>query len=238
MPLTIVLAGQKGGVGKSTVAVCLAAEAVRRSMKVLLVDADPQGTARTWAEVATEAGRPAPSIVAMGATMHRDRQLSDIGEPFDLVLIDCPPRLGDIQRSALMVADIVILPCGPAAAEAWALASSLELVTDARGVRPELAAYILITRTQRRTSIAKSAREVLEPSGLPVLQTELGYRVAYQEALATGQGVTTYAARDPAAAEVKALLDEVLVIAKKSHGKNHPQAAAKKTPRAASRRSA
>lgn len=170
--------------------------------------------------------------------MHRDRQLSDIGEPFDLVLIDCPPRLGDIQRSALMVADIVILPCGPAAAEAWALASSLELVTDARGVRPELAAYILITRTQRRTSIAKSAREVLEPSGLPVLQTELGYRVAYQEALATGQGVTTYAARDPAAAEVKALLDEVLVIAKKSHGKNHPQAAAKKTPRAASRRSA
>ena len=236
MPLTIVLAGQKGGVGKSTVAVCLAAEAVRRSMKVLLVDADPQGTARTWAEVATEAGRPAPSIVAMGATMHRDRQLSDIGEPFDLVLIDCPPRLGDIQRSALMVADIVILPCGPTAAEAWALALSQELVEEARIVRPELAAYILITRTQGRTTIGKSAREVLEPSGIPILKTELGYRVAYQESLAMGQGVTTYAPRDAAAAEIKALLDEVLVIAKRSHGQEHPQAAAKKTARSAKRK--
>jgi len=205
-------------------------------MKVLLVDADPQGTARTWAEVATEAGRPAPSIVAMGATMHRDRQLSDIGEPFDLVLIDCPPRLGDIQRSALMVADIVILPCGPTAAEAWALALSQELVEEARIVRPELAAYILITRTQGRTTIGKSAREVLEPSGIPILKTELGYRVAYQESLAMGQGVTTYAPRDAAAAEIKALLDEVLVIAKRSHGQEHPQAAAKKTARSAKRK--
>ena len=236
MPLTIVLAGQKGGVGKSTAAVCLAAEAVQRSMKVLLVDADPQGTARTWAEVATEAGRPAPSIVAMGATMHRDRQLSEIGAPYDLILIDCPPRLGDIQRSALMVADIVLLPCGPSAAEAWALASSLELITEARIVRPELAAYILITRTQRRTSIAQSARDVLQPSGLPLLETELGYRVAYQEALATGQGVTTYAPRDPAAAEVKALLDEVLKIAKRSHVEENPRAAAKKATRTPSRR--
>lgn len=236
MVVTIALAGQKGGVGKSTVSVCLAAEAVRRSKKVLLVDADPQGTARTWAEVATEANRPAPSIVAMGATMHRDRQLRDIAAPYDLVLVDCPPRLGDIQRSALMVADIVILPCGPTAAEAWALALSQELVEEARIVRPELAAYILITRTQGRTTIGKSAREVLEPSGIPILKTELGYRVAYQESLAMGQGVTTYAPRDAAAAEIKALLDEVLVIAKRSHGQEHPQAAAKKTARSAKRK--
>lgn len=225
--MIVALAGQKGGVGKSTVAVCIAAEALERGRSVLLVDADPQGTARTWADVALEAGNAAPTVVAMGATMHRPDQLPRVRQGFDLAIVDCPPRAGDVQRSALMVADVAILPCGPSAADAWALASSLELVAEARTLRPELVAAVLLTRVQARTSLAKGAREVLAEAGLPVLHAELGYRVAYAEALAAGLGVTTYAPRDAAADEVRGLVTELEALTN-TNTRNHGQKAARR----------
>jgi chromosome partitioning protein len=205
----IALTGQKGGVGKSTTAICLAAAALERGERVLLVDADPQSTARTWGEVASEAGHPAPTVVAMGAAMHRPDQLPSIAKGYDVVIIDCPPRHGDIQRSALMAAHIAILPCGPSATDAWALANAIDIVDEARTFHSALKACVLITRKQSRTAIGKGARDVLVSSGLPVLETELGYRIAYQEAIAAGQGVTQYAPRDPASKEIRTLYDEL-----------------------------
>jgi chromosome partitioning protein len=207
--MIVAFAGQKGGVGKSTTAVCLAVAALERGVRVLLVDADPQGTVRTWGEVAAERRQPAPTVVAMGASMHKAGQLGDLASSYDITFVDCPPRHGEVQRSALMVADIVVLPCGGSAADAWALATSLEVVKEARTVREELIACVLITRKQGRTALGKNARRVLESAGLPVLQTELGSRVAYQEALAAGQGITTYAARDAGTREIFELLDEL-----------------------------
>jgi chromosome partitioning protein len=207
--MIVTLVGQKGGIGKSTTAICLAMAARERGSDVLLVDADPQGTVRTWAEVANENGFSVPTVVAMGATMHRPGQLDVVARSYDLTLIDCPPRHGDVQRSALMMADVALLPCGPSAADAWALTSSLELVNEARALRDSLEACIVITRKQGRTVLGKAARAVLAQSGLAVLEAELSYRVSYQEALAAGSGVTQYCPRDPAAREVRALLDEV-----------------------------
>jgi chromosome partitioning protein len=207
--MIIALTGQKGGVGKSTTAVCLAVLAMSRGQRVLLVDADPQGTVRTWADVAGESGAKLPTVVAMGAAMHRPGQLPEMAARYDLVVIDCPPRHGDIQRSALMVADLAVLPCGPTAVDAWALASTLDVVSDARALRPELRACVLITRKQGRTALGKSARAVLETSGLPVLGTEIGYRVAFQEAIAAGQGVTSFAPSDVAAKEIAKLYEEL-----------------------------
>jgi chromosome partitioning protein len=206
----VALTGQKGGVGKSTLAICIAAELLARRHKVLLVDADPQGTIRTWGEVATEAGQPLPTIVAMGSTMHRPDQLPMVAQGYDDVIIDCPPRHGDIQRSALMVSSMAILPCGPSSADAWALAASIDLVNEARSLRPELDVRILITRKQGRTALGRSAREELEKSGIALLKTEVGYRVAFAESLGAGQGVTAYAPKDAAAAETRALVAELL----------------------------
>jgi chromosome partitioning protein len=227
-PMILALVGQKGGIGKSTTAICLAARGLEREKRVLLVDADPQGTARTWGAVASESGIAAPTIVAMGATMHRPGQLADIARGYDLVVIDCPPRHGDVQRAALMIADVAILPCGPSAADAWALASSLELIAEARTLREELKACVVLTRKQGRTALGKGARRVLETSGLPVMSSELAYRIAYQEAIAVGRGVTSYAPKDRAAYEVCSLFDE---LERFSHGQEAsgcfaPQAAA------------
>jgi chromosome partitioning protein len=206
----VTFAGQKGGVGKSTTAICLAAEALHRGLRVLLVDADPQGTIRTWAHVASQQELTAPTVIAMGAAMHRPEHLPQVGKEFDLVVVDCPPREGAIQRSAMMITDLLVLPCGPSAADAWALATTLDTVQEAQSLRPELKAVILITRKQPRTALGKGARDVLEQSGLPVLKTELGYRIGYQEALAAGRGVSTYAPRSEAAQEITNLVNELL----------------------------
>lgn len=224
--MRIAFAGQKGGAGKSTAAVCVASVALERRRRVLLVDADPQGTVRTWAEVAAENGRSAPTVVAMGAAMHRPDQLPRVSAGFDWVLIDCPPRAGDVQRSALMVADVAVLPCGPTAADAWALAGTLEVVQEAQVLRPELQAVVLLTRIQGNTALGRGAREVLKDCGQRVLKAELGYRVAYQEALAAGRGVTDYAPKTPAAQEIAALFAELAALGK-HHGKKTRSSASK-----------
>jgi chromosome partitioning protein len=219
MVMIVTVMGQKGGVGKSTTAICLGMAAFGRGLSTLLVDADPQGTLRTWSEVAAENQQAAPTVVSMGASMHRPGQLEAVAKNYDWTFIDCPPRHGDVQRSALMIADVALLPCGPSASDVWALSSSVELVRAARTMREGLVAAVVITRKQPRTALGKEARAVLESSGLTVLSSELLYRVAYQEALAAGTGVTGSGSasartvssrrRDPAACEVQALFEEL-----------------------------
>ncbi len=204
------LCGQKGGSGKTTAAIAITGELLARGARVLLVDADTQGSARTWGDVAAEHGHPAPTIVVMGSTMHLPGQLDAIAPHYDHVLIDCPPRLDDVQRSALMVADLAVMPCGPSAVDAWAMAASVQVVQRAQSVRPELRVVALITRKIAHTVIGAGARDALAQTGLRVLGAELHARVAYQEAPAFGLGIAQHAPRDPAAAEVRALVDELL----------------------------
>jgi chromosome partitioning protein len=207
--MVIALAGQKGGTGKTTTAVCLASEWHARGRRVVLVDADPQGSSRTWAEVAAEANHASPTVIAMGSGLHRPDQLPALASSYDFAVVDCPPRHGDIQRSALMVADLVVIPCGPSGLDAWALGATLDLIEEARIVRPDLQVVVVITRRVARTTLGAQARDVLASSQLRVLAAELGHRVAYQEALAAGLGVTGYAPTSAAAAEVRALADEL-----------------------------
>jgi chromosome partitioning protein len=219
------LVGQKGGGGKSTAATSLAYEGTRRGLRVLLIDADPQKTVMTWGAVGAEGlDEPMPTIVAMGAGLHKPDQVPRMAKDYDLIVVDCPPRHSEIQRAALMVSDMAIIPCGPSPADAWALAETAELVREAQTVRPKLRAAILLTRVQGYTALGRGARDVVAEAGLPVLASELGFRVAFQEALAAGSAATDYAPGSPAADEVKALFDEVV-----GHGKAQNQR--KKTSR-------
>jgi chromosome partitioning protein len=209
-PFIVALAGQKGGSGKTTLAIGLACEWHRRGQRVLLVDADPQGSTRTWGAVAAELGRRAPSVIAMGQGLHRPDQLPTVAAAYDIVLIDCPGRHSDVQRSALLVADLALLPCGPSTVDAWALAESVQQIEHARKLRPELAAAVVINRKSVGTTLGKGARGALATCTLPVLATEVINRVAHQEAPGAGLGVTVYAPDSPAAAEIRSLVDEIL----------------------------
>jgi chromosome partitioning protein len=207
--MILAFVGQKGGSGKTTAALAVASELSARNRRVLVADADPQGSCRTWAAVAAEAGLEVPTVAAAGPDLHL--RLPSLAAAYDATILDCPPRSAPVQRAALMVADLAVVPCGPAAVDAWALAETLELVEAARAVRPELRAAVLLTRMSR-TALGRGAREALAGCGVPLLSAELGSRVAYQEAPAAGMGPAQYAPRTPAAAEVRALTDELLSL--------------------------
>ncbi|MDP3219128.1 MAG: ParA family protein, partial [Deltaproteobacteria bacterium] len=152
-PRILAFAGQKGGAGKTTSAIATACEWQARGRRVLLVDTDPQGSARTWADVAGELGTTIPTVVAMGSGLHRPGQLPALAAQYDVTVVDCPPRLDDVQRAVLMVAHVVVIPCGPSTLDTWAIADSLDLVRKAQQLRPELLARVCITRKQPGTVV-------------------------------------------------------------------------------------
>jgi chromosome partitioning protein len=210
--MVITVAGDKGGSGKSVIAINIAAEFHRRGKQVLLVDADPQGTSQTWADVAIEKGHSPPTVVAMGVGLADHNQLPALAKKFEVTIIDCPGSHNEIQRSALMVSDLVLLPCTPNTVDVWSLATSIELVNKAKAIRPNLLARILINRKVARTNIGESVRSALSQCGLPLLNSELGSRVAYAEAPAAGLGVTLHDPKSQAASEIFALTDELQAL--------------------------
>ena len=178
---------------------------------MLLVDADPQGSARTWAAVGEEGGYPVPTVVVGDASMHTT--LPTRAKSFDLVVVDTPPRAGDVQRAAIIVANVTVIPCGPSGVDAWALATTSDVLAQARAVKPKLRAAVVITKQRPRTLVGRTAREVCEGAGFQVLRTELTDRVAYIEAMNAGRGIGVYAPRDPGAEEVRAMFDELITLA-------------------------
>lgn len=207
--MIVAFAGQKGGVGKTTCAVSTAVEWHARGKRVLLVDTDPQLSARTWGAVAAEAGVAAPIVVSMGPGLHRPDQLPALAAAYDVTVIDCPPRLDDVQRAVLAVCDVAVFPCGPGSYDAWALAEVARVVETARLHRPELVAVTLVTRRQRGTVIGREVRTTLGAVSLPTLDAELSYSVVFPESASAGMGPTTFRPKSETAAEVRRLCTEL-----------------------------
>jgi chromosome partitioning protein len=211
MPLVIALAGQKGGIGKSTLAIAIAAEWHRRGLRVLIVDADDeQRTATTWADVAAENGLDAPRVVTVGDNIRTELYRVLGGEQFDVVLIDTPGRVGTRTTYALGVSHVALLPCGPSGPEIWAMHGTLEQAADVAKITG-LEIAILITRRQPGTVLGRRVRVILDDSPVLVLDTELDARIAYAEAITGGYGPTTYDTSCDAAREVRRLITELEV---------------------------
>ncbi|HEX2691494.1 MAG TPA: division plane positioning ATPase MipZ [Kofleriaceae bacterium] len=152
----------------------------------------------------------------MGKDMHRPGQLDQVAAAFDAMIVDCPGRDGAVVRAALMVADLVLIPCGASPADARALQQSLDLIDEARGLRPDLAARVVITR-RRATNLGKNARNDLVACGVPLLGVELAERVAYQLAMGEGRGVTTMTGQAEAVREIRKLADAVDALLLENH---------------------
>ena len=206
-PMTIIVfATGKGGAGKSLTACGLAAEWARRGLRVLLADADPQGTCEAWAAVAQELERDfRVSVMGVGDSLRTS--LPAAARAFDVTLVDTAGKQSRRLAGALMVCDQVIIPTAAGASDLWALGATLDTIAQARELRDFDAAMLINNRPH--TALGANLRASLAATDLPVLRSELGNRTAFVEAMAAGQGVVEYAPRSVAALEMLALGDEL-----------------------------
>jgi len=208
--LKIAFLNQKGGVGKTTLAVHTAAALAGRGMKVLLIDADPQHSAVDW--TAARDGANLPSLfttVAMpAATIHRE--IDKLAEPYDAVVIDGPPRVTDLARSAIMASDLVLIPVQPSPYDVWASAEVVELVRGAAIYKPALKYAFTINRIVVNTSIGREVIAALsEFEDVPVLLVSIGQRVAFAESAGGGRTVMETTPGSSADKEIDALINAI-----------------------------
>ena len=211
----ITVFNQKGGCGKTTIAMSLAGAIGLRGYSALVVDMDPQGTASRWASAAPEE-LPFPasvmSLAPMEGKMHRE--LRNHVDKYDVIFIDCPPAMSSAApTSAMLVSDLTLIPVVPSPADIWAAESAKKLADAAKANNDTLVARVVANMVQRSTSIAKELMELLaEDQEFPLLKASLGSRAAFREAQILGSTVHRVPRATAAIEEVEAMVDEVLAI--------------------------
>ena len=215
--MIIAVVGQKGGTGKTTLTLNLAEALQDAGYTVLVGDADPQGSARIWAQRAAEHDREVCTVVGVGANMNRQGQLRRLAEGYDLALVDCPPKRGEVLRAALLTAGLALIPIRPTPQDLDALGETLDVVQMAKELNPGLQVAVVVSQRPARAAIADAVVEALRAiPEVMVLTTEIRARVIYQEAHATGS--TAYSFTPPykakkARAEITELAGEVVRMA-------------------------
>ncbi len=204
--LTIAVLNQKGGAGKTTLATNLAAAAHLAGLRTLLIDTDRQGSALDWS-AAREDGSKLNGLAVVKA----DKALAvprfrEMARGYDVIILDGPPRLGDVTRAAACAADVVVIPVQPGPFDLWAASETLDLLNAADSIREELSRpsvrrMFVLNRASMGTVLARTAPAALQDSG--ELAGVVHQRIAFPEAAAIGESVLTTEPNGSAALEIR-----------------------------------
>jgi len=211
----IAVCNQKGGSGKTTISMQLAGALARRGGKVLVVDADPQGTATRWAASA-EDDKPFPaSVVGLSAASTKvHREVKKFIDDYQYVIIDCPPAADSpVPQSALLIADLALVPVIPSPLDMWAAVGIREVIGNVGDINEDLRARLVINQLQPNTTLAKEALEVLPEFGIDLCKTYMHQRQVYRQSAVFGQTVHDFGGKAATAVEeIEALTDELLAL--------------------------
>lgn len=208
MRKVISVVNQKGGTGKTTISVNLAACFASEGIDVLLVDADAQHSAMDWKADRSE---ELPNIHALHLpekNLHREVQ--NLKQKYSLVIIDGGGRVTATARAAVASADFIIIPTLPSKLDMLSTEEFIDTVIDeVKAVKPGIAGGIILNQLQKGTAIGSMAMKHLEDLGYPLFDTALHLYVAYREAAASGKSVIEYDLKSKAAREITAFFKEL-----------------------------
>lgn len=207
MPVISIL-NQKGGSGKTTIAINLAHCLMLDGYRVLLVDSDPQGSARDWNE--ENEGDILPVVGLDRETLPKD--LDAIGSGYDLIVIDGAPQIAKLATAAVKVADLVLIPCQPSPYDIWAASDLVDIVKARQDVtdgKPKAA--FIISRAIKNTKLGNEITEALTSYEIPILKNGTTQRVAYPTT--ASEGKTVFTEQDSQAAlEIESIKNEILEL--------------------------
>lgn len=202
MPV-IAFVGNKGGAGKTTLAVNLAA-GLSRYAATAIIDADPQGSSVHW-HANADAGR-VTTVYPAESALHE--QIETLKQQFTYIITDCPPSVHAPQTEVILkVADVAMVPVQPSPVDLWATVHIEEAITDARQINPQLQATIVVNQLESRSTLSQLIHEALAEIDVPVASTAIRKRAVYKASALEGRTVFDMGKRGHAAAEE---LDELI----------------------------
>lgn len=191
---TIAIISQKGGAGKTTVAVHLAVAAELCNLKTAIFDLDPQASAASWAD---KREKDAPVVVSAQAARLSNLLEQAYSQSADLVIIDSAPNADSASLASARVADLILIPCRPAAFDLNAIGTTLSLAAVAN--KP---AYVLLNAVPHHGKVGEEAKTALKNGGINVVDPVLHYLVAFSHAVNDGRTAQEYDPKSKAAEEI------------------------------------
>jgi chromosome partitioning protein len=164
----IAVVNQKGGSGKTTLSMQLAGSIARRGKKVLVVDADPQGTATRWAASADDDNPFPASVVGLSAANAKvHREVKKFVEDYDCIIIDCPPAADSpVPQSSLLIADLALVPIIPSPLDMWAAVGIRQIIQNVGDVNESLQSRLVLNQCQPKTTLTQESMEILPEFGI------------------------------------------------------------------------
>jgi chromosome partitioning protein len=212
--MIILVANEKGGTGKTTLAVNLAVRHLNDGKTVLLIDADPQQSASAWAELRQASGiEPCPVTVSKtGASL--DKDVKALAPKFDMTLIDTGGRDSVEMRKGMLIADLVLVPVQASQFDVWVLEKMAKLIEDAQGFNEGLKSALVVNRAPTNPAITEEEdlRNFLsELPGMTPLKTSIKERIAWRKAAKQGLAIGEIQPHDlRAESELEAIFQEIM----------------------------
>ena len=194
---TLAILAQKGGSGKTTLAVHMAVCATRQNLRTALIDLDPQGSAHDWNE-SREDGEKLDAVKASSGQLAALLKHANAAGA-DLAIVDTAPHSDSAAAIVAQLADFVLMPCRPARFDLKAIGSTAQVANLSK------TPAAVVINAAPRGKLAEEARAALEQQGISVIEPVLQQRAAYSHAVIDGRSVHEYEPDGKAAAEIDAL---------------------------------